>query len=156
MSSGFTQSVESPREKVVAVLGTGIPRTAAALATELGWRATSVRGLISRMRREGVPIESRQSRRNLPAVYSMQTTKERAFSGSLDDALAALRSMTDREFESVIASLRVQRELGIAVDASGSGKATIERRPERWSDSATGRSLHSPPIRRQGSRGLTT
>lgn len=141
MSGGFTQPVESPRQKVVAVLGTGIPRTASALASELGWRATSVRGLISRMRREGVLIESRQSRRNLPAVYSMQAMNECAFPGSLDDALAALRSMTDREFESVIASLRARRELGIAVDASGSGEATIERRPERWSDSASGRRL---------------
>lgn len=113
MSSGSSQSGGSPRQKVVAVLETGIPRTAAALATELGWRATSVRGLISRMRREGVPIESRQSRHNLPAVYSMRTTKERAIPGSLDDALAALRSMTDHEFESVIATLRAQRELGL-------------------------------------------
>lgn len=76
MSGGVTQPEESPRQKVVAVLGTGIPRTASALATELGWRATSVRGLISRMRREGVPIESRQSRRNSPAVYSMQTPND--------------------------------------------------------------------------------
>ena len=113
MSSGSSQSGGSPRQKVVAVLGAGIPRTAAALATELGWRATSVRGLISRMRREGVPIESRQSRHNLPAVYSMQTPNDHARTTSLEDAMAALRSMTDREFETVIASLRAQRELGL-------------------------------------------
>lgn len=116
MSDGFTPPGESPREKVVAVLKTGIPKTASALATELGWRATSVRGLISRMRREGVPIRSCQERRNVPAVYSMQTPNDHPRTASLEDAMAALRSMTDREFEAVVANIRVQRELGLLDD----------------------------------------
>lgn len=116
MSEGFNRPRESPREKVVAVLETGIPKTASALATELGWRTTSVRGLISRMRREGVPIKSCQERRDLPAVYSMQTPNDYPRTASLDDAMAALRSMTDREFEAVVANIRVQRELGLLDD----------------------------------------